>query len=309
MYKYFIPVFVMFAFVFVPVVGYTQDSNGENLESLKAALVEQIEELKARVSELQEKVEKMRSEQQTLREETDALRRELREGMRGEDVEKLQEVLATDSSVYPEGLVTGYFGPLTKAAVRRFRMEHDLGEKDEVSGKSLEVLNRLITEGAGNSGNIPPGLLTAPGLANVRCAAGLGEGSLCVIDDNEEDENDEEDEDDDGEENEGNEDEDENEDEETSVEIEFEDGEYSIEGSVFVATSCRELDVTVDVLDEDPERVVVEIETVEGEGDDCAQVITERTFEEAVEAEEDAEIEVFLDGESIPFDLGGEEEA
>ncbi len=40
---------------------------------------------------------------------------------RGEEIKLLQTWLAKDPFVYPEGLVTGYFGPLTKAAVIRFQ--------------------------------------------------------------------------------------------------------------------------------------------------------------------------------------------
>ncbi len=37
------------------------------------------------------------------------------------DVTSLQTYLATDPSMYPSGLVTGFFGPLTEAAVQRFQ--------------------------------------------------------------------------------------------------------------------------------------------------------------------------------------------
>jgi len=42
-------------------------------------------------------------------------------GDRSSEVTELQTYLATNASVYPEGLVTGYFGQLTKAAVERFQ--------------------------------------------------------------------------------------------------------------------------------------------------------------------------------------------
>jgi len=42
-------------------------------------------------------------------------------GDRGSEVTELQTYLATDASIYPEGLVTGYFGQLTKAAIERFQ--------------------------------------------------------------------------------------------------------------------------------------------------------------------------------------------
>lgn len=42
-------------------------------------------------------------------------------GDRGGEVTELQAYLATNASIYPEALVTGYYGQLTKAAVERFQ--------------------------------------------------------------------------------------------------------------------------------------------------------------------------------------------
>jgi peptidoglycan hydrolase-like protein with peptidoglycan-binding domain len=42
-------------------------------------------------------------------------------GDTGSQVTELQTYLATNSTIYPSGLVTGYFGPLTQAAVQRFQ--------------------------------------------------------------------------------------------------------------------------------------------------------------------------------------------
>lgn len=42
-------------------------------------------------------------------------------GATGPQVIELQTYLATNTSIYPEGLVTGYFGPLTQRAVQRFQ--------------------------------------------------------------------------------------------------------------------------------------------------------------------------------------------
>ncbi|MES3004574.1 MAG: fibronectin type III domain-containing protein [Patescibacteria group bacterium] len=49
------------------------------------------------------------------------LYRQLQLGMRGGDVSDLQVFLATNPSIYPSGLVTGYFGSLTQSAVQRFQ--------------------------------------------------------------------------------------------------------------------------------------------------------------------------------------------
>jgi peptidoglycan hydrolase-like protein with peptidoglycan-binding domain len=48
------------------------------------------------------------------------------EGSSGQSVRVLQELLAREPDVYPEALVTGYFGPLTKRAVQRFQEKHGI---------------------------------------------------------------------------------------------------------------------------------------------------------------------------------------
>ncbi len=57
----------------------------------------------------------------------------LQKGTYGDEVTKLQEILAGDKEVYPEGLVTGFFGPLTLKAVKKFQ--------EKYSGDILAPLN------------------------------------------------------------------------------------------------------------------------------------------------------------------------
>ncbi|OGD33103.1 hypothetical protein A3C78_02445 [Candidatus Azambacteria bacterium RIFCSPHIGHO2_02_FULL_45_18] len=47
-------------------------------------------------------------------------------GLRHADINNLQEALKTDSSIYPEGLVTGYFGPATLRAVQKFQEKYGI---------------------------------------------------------------------------------------------------------------------------------------------------------------------------------------
>lgn len=49
---------------------------------------------------------------------------DLRYGSTGAQVELLQQWLAKDPVLYPEGIVSGWFGPLTKGAVVRFQEKH-----------------------------------------------------------------------------------------------------------------------------------------------------------------------------------------
>jgi peptidoglycan hydrolase-like protein with peptidoglycan-binding domain len=46
--------------------------------------------------------------------------------MKNNDVKRLQQLLATDSEIYPEGLTTGYFGNLTQKAVQRFQEKYNI---------------------------------------------------------------------------------------------------------------------------------------------------------------------------------------
>jgi len=47
-------------------------------------------------------------------------------GQRSQQVKKLQELLATDKEIYPEGFTTGYYGSLTTKAVQRFQCKYNI---------------------------------------------------------------------------------------------------------------------------------------------------------------------------------------
>ncbi len=50
----------------------------------------------------------------------------LKRGSTGADVTRLQQFLALDSSVYPEGTVSGYYGALTEKAVQRWQTKNNI---------------------------------------------------------------------------------------------------------------------------------------------------------------------------------------
>ena len=62
---------------------------------------------------------------------------------RGEEVKRLQAFLKTLPGIYPSGLVTGYFGPQTEAAVRRFQRQQGLTENGIVGPLTRARLNAL----------------------------------------------------------------------------------------------------------------------------------------------------------------------
>ena len=47
-------------------------------------------------------------------------------GSVGSEVSRLQSFLSKDKSIYPDGIVTGYFGRMTEDAVRRWQAAHNL---------------------------------------------------------------------------------------------------------------------------------------------------------------------------------------
>ncbi len=149
------------------------EENDEQVEEVEdeatkiELLQQQIEELRAYIDDLVAQIASLQEAKLELEEtleETLELFRSLQIGMSGDDVKLLQELLATDSDIYPEGLITGYFGPLTQQAVKRFQKMNNIEQVGIVGPKTRARINELLEHGAGKSGKVPPGLLIAPGI-------------------------------------------------------------------------------------------------------------------------------------------------
>ncbi len=72
----------------------------------------------------------------------------LSSGSRGTEVSALQQFLAEDPSLYPSGLVTGYFGPATLAALQKFQMRYGVAQRGDagyglVGPKTRAKLNSI----------------------------------------------------------------------------------------------------------------------------------------------------------------------
>lgn len=85
-------------------------------------------------------------------------------GARGTEVTKLQTFLSSRPDLYPSGLVTGYYGPLTSAAVVRLQAEHGLPQVGRVGPLTIALLNSL-------QGDTVASTLTSVNLAPSRTAA------------------------------------------------------------------------------------------------------------------------------------------
>lgn len=273
--KYIVSGVLTFLFLGVVLVPNTQPAQA----ATTAEMIAQIKVLMEQLQSLQTQLAALRGDVK------DALKSGLTEGMSDEDIKKIQQLLGTDPTIYPEGKMTGYYGPLTREAIKRFQNRHGL----EVTGVVDEETRDLLEEYLGEkyNGAIPPGLLRAPGIMKkiedrfwTKCKEGRdhghGNGKFCKKlkgergnsnDDHEEDAEDEED--DHG--HDGEEDEDEDEDHHhgtttsnttyTSVDVEVDNGSttvtfkqgstayevevHSTSQSTVLAAVADELDVTV----------------------------------------------------------------
>lgn len=85
--------------------------------------------------------------------------RSLSLGMRGNDVRSLQEYLAQDSNIYPEGLATGYFGAKTETAVKKWQKKYGIDPVGVVGPKTIakfkEIKQALAKESTESSPTAP----------------------------------------------------------------------------------------------------------------------------------------------------------
>lgn len=85
--------------------------------------------------------------------QTTTLSRQLNIGATGSDVSSLQQFLAQSPSIYPEGLVTGYYGSLTAAAVTRWQTAHGIDAVGRVGPLTLAAINAQMNGGVSTGGN------------------------------------------------------------------------------------------------------------------------------------------------------------
>ena len=129
----------------VPVFAQTSGTSTSSLQVLLQTLQQQVAALKAKLDTLnqaQTAVGQAKSDVVS----TLKLIKNLKQGMSGDDVKLLQETLAADPSVYPDGLVTGYYGQLTAKAVRNFQKKHGISQTGGVGPQTMAQLNRELDD-------------------------------------------------------------------------------------------------------------------------------------------------------------------
>lgn len=84
-----------------------------------------------------------------------AITSELDFGSTGTEVTELQQFLATNPLIYPAGTVSGYFGPLTRAAVVQFQVAYDIPQVGRVGPMTQTKINRIMSSGFGLDTSVP----------------------------------------------------------------------------------------------------------------------------------------------------------
>ncbi|MCK5027599.1 MAG: peptidoglycan-binding protein [Candidatus Pacebacteria bacterium] len=107
-----------------------------------------VDEMKAQIAQLLEQVIQLQ-QQLTVMEGTEVEQKTIKftqslsKGIENSEVRELQKYLAQDKNIYPEGLVTGYFGSLTEKAVKNFQKKHSIETAGVVGPKTRAKLNEL----------------------------------------------------------------------------------------------------------------------------------------------------------------------
>jgi len=78
-----------------------------------------------------------------------AITSQLERGSNASDVTQLQQFLATNSFIYPAGIVSGHFGPLTEAAVVQFQVAYGIPQVGRVGPVTMAKINDIMSSGFG----------------------------------------------------------------------------------------------------------------------------------------------------------------
>ena len=133
-----------------------------------ASSVDLITNLQATINQLQEKIKSLKEQIFGLESQVNAVKEELKItrtlqfGVQGDDVKQLQEFLKQFPEIYPEGLITGKFGHLTRSAIKKFQIKYNLESHGVLGARTVCTLKAVFESGAGKSEHTPPGLLIAP---------------------------------------------------------------------------------------------------------------------------------------------------
>lgn len=136
-------------FYFSPNSAFATKDNATSTESSDNSSVQElqklIEQLQNQIKELQEQLAGLKSEIKEVKEEL-RLTKTLYKGLSDEEVKEVQKFLSQFREIYPEGLLTGYYGSLTEKAVKKFQEKYGIPSTGLVGPLTREKMNEFLEE-------------------------------------------------------------------------------------------------------------------------------------------------------------------
>lgn len=115
---------------------------GSSAAAPAPATVDKVTQLKQQIAAVQDQIaQKIKAAGGTL---ASLFSRNLALGDRSDDVKNLQQLLTADKNIYPEGLASGFFGPATLRAVKRFQAKYGLPQVGNVGPQTRAKLNEVF---------------------------------------------------------------------------------------------------------------------------------------------------------------------
>ncbi|MBI2037151.1 MAG: peptidoglycan-binding protein [Candidatus Liptonbacteria bacterium] len=108
------------------------------------ALLDQIKALLTQIQNLQNALNQQQAQEPQAVTRVSYIVSPLEQGDSGDSVKILQALLAADPAVYPEALVTGFYGSLTAAAVRRFQAKNGIETAGVVGPRTRAKLDEVL---------------------------------------------------------------------------------------------------------------------------------------------------------------------
>lgn len=141
-------VVVMFVLGLVVLPTSSQAIATSTVNSSTQALLDQVSALMKIVKGLNDQIAALNVQKQTANTQISGvvaeLRKEMQQGDQSQDVAIIQALLATDATIYPEGLITGNFGGKTKEAIKRLQKKYGISVVGRVGPQTLRILNELL---------------------------------------------------------------------------------------------------------------------------------------------------------------------
>ncbi len=120
------------------------------LASAETNGIAKIEELLAQIKALQSQIASLNQQKVQLEVQTQQTVLEIMQGLsvgsEGEQVKLLQTLLSSDTELYPEAMITGYYGPATRRAIERFQRRNGLESVGFVGPRTRMALNSWIKQ-------------------------------------------------------------------------------------------------------------------------------------------------------------------